>query len=81
MRNSYTCDICGKEIREHSWEDAPRPVHLCIETPSNNPLGPLAGNNQTATFRREDVCVACRREIAMALRDVLMSLTKEAPDA
>jgi len=77
VRNTYTCDICGNVVHERTWEDAPYPVQLCIYTPSQNPLGPLAGNYQTALYKREEVCPACRRRIAQALFDILTALQKK----
>lgn len=76
------CDICGREIPQRGWEDAPQ--RICIETncTSQNPMERITkdGKFQSNTYRVEEACQRCMKSLARIIADGIESLANVQAD-
>lgn len=74
MRNKFTCDLCGQEVTERSWEDVPTRMYFENCCASQNPLGAYGYGHQRAVIDIKDTCQRCQRVISQTLGNVIASL-------
>lgn len=60
------CDICGKEMPQRGWEDAPRCFAVKTHCSSQNPMADITKDAkfQDNTYEAKDVCQPCMRYLA-----------------
>lgn len=72
-----TCDICGREIPQRGWEDAPQRICITTNCTSQNPMERITKDSkfQSNTFTAEEVCRSCMKDVSEIIASGIESLS------